>query len=112
MSGVGDALVDAHHSLDAASAANWRAWGIIHYGAWWLEFLHRYWGDHGGRGSVLFLRAILMTNLLVVFWLGEKNVGVLSATDEDFVNQLREWARDKGYRTSTKRQKVSERDES
>lgn len=53
-----------------------------------------------------------MTNLLVSFWMGDKNVGVLSATDEHFANQLREWAKENGYRTSTKRQKVSEHDES
>lgn len=37
-------------------------------------------------------------NFLVSLWHGEHNVGVLSSTSAEFVEELRRWATKRGYR--------------
>jgi len=49
-----------------------------------------------------------MSNLVISFWKEHRNVGVLSSTDKAFVEELRQWAKKKGYRVET----VPEKDES
>lgn len=39
-----------------------------------------------------------LTNLLISFWKEHRNLGVLSSTDRVFVEELRQWAKKKGYR--------------
>jgi hypothetical protein len=37
-------------------------------------------------------------NLLVSLWLGRRNLAVISSTDQQFVDRLKQWAKERGYR--------------
>lgn len=40
----------------------------------------------------------MSVNRVLSFWKRKRNVGVLSTTDEEFIEEMKKWARENGYR--------------
>lgn len=46
-------------------------------------------------------------NWVISFWKDGHHLGVLSATDERFIEEMRKWAKEKGYRVEPQEREES-----